>query len=109
MLRKFWAGEEGFLVSIEYLIIATLLICATVVGWDAVRSAVVSELADVGQAVGDLNQSYSFSGLAGHHATCAGSVFTDAQDPCDDCVSNTGTDANRCVTICSVAANAHSG
>ncbi len=100
MLQKLWNDDAGALLSMEFVIIATLAVCGIVVGWSAVRVAVVTELADVASAIGVLDQSYSFGGVTGHHAVCSGTQFVDSQDDCDD-VSCTAVGGNsRCVTVC---------
>ncbi|MDA1015248.1 MAG: hypothetical protein O3A00_12445, partial [Planctomycetota bacterium] len=82
LLRDLWIDERGIILSAELLIIATIMCCGVVVGWVVVRDAIVQELADVGNAISSLNQSYSFTGY--NHsdgnktlATCSGSSFTD--------------------------------
>jgi len=55
--------EAGFLVTIEMIFIATILVIGLVVGWTILRDAVTGELNDVAEAVGGLDQSYSFDGI----------------------------------------------
>ena len=93
-LQKKFKGQAGFLLAIELVVLATLMVCALVVGGSALSSKVVGELGDVGSAVGSLNQSFTTSGMAVGHpgdarhpqdvATCSGSTFTDTQDFCDN-------------------------
>lgn len=89
MLRKLLLDEAGFIVSAELVLVATLLVIGMIVGLSEVQHAVVSELNDVGEAIGKLNQSYSFSGFAKKdgrscHAFTRGSAFFDHADDCDD-------------------------
>lgn len=97
MLKKLWLDEGGALLSMEFVLLATILVIGVIVGLSAVQDAVVTELADVGQAIGNLNQSYSTGGATGHHASTANSVFTDAADSCD---ADSGQASSRCVVIC---------
>ena len=92
MLRNLLNDEAGFLVSAELVLIFTLVFCAVAVGVSVVRDSLVQELGDVAEAVGALNQSYSFrsissasntGGVAGTHASCSGSGFSDENDDCD--------------------------
>ena len=83
MLKKLWNDEVGAVVSAELVMVATILGIGMIVGLTSVRNAVVTELADVAQAVANLNQSYSYGGVTGHAAGSVGSSFTDAQDFCD--------------------------
>jgi hypothetical protein len=100
VLKRLWSEDAGFVISTEAIIILTMLICAAVVGWQAVRLAVLSELADVAEAIAALDQSYSFAGFTGHAASCSGSIFTDNRDFCDDadCVGEDGG-FGRCIAL----------
>ena len=108
MLKKLWNDEAGAIVAAELILVVTIMVCGLVVGLTAVRDAVVTELADVGAAIGSLNQSYSFSGVDGHHAACTGSFFTDGLDTCDDTCAQPAGANSRCVVICATPA-AHEG
>jgi hypothetical protein len=99
MLFRLWKEETGAIVSAEIMLVATILVIGVVVGLKSVRDSVVTELADVAQAIGNVNQSYSVSATAGHHAFTAGSAFTDNRDFCDDPTSLADTNS-KCVTIC---------
>lgn len=83
------ADECGFIVSAELVLVATIVVIGMVVGLSEVQHALVAELNDVGDAIGSLNQSYSYSGFSvrkhkGIKSQSAGSVFTDRQDDCDN-------------------------
>ena len=89
-LRSLMRDEVGFIVSAELVLIATLLVVGLVVGLSEVQHAVVSELNDVADAVGSLNQGFRFSGLSavksnnGCGSIIYGSSFTDSVDECDN-------------------------
>ena len=89
MLRKLMNDEAGFIVSAELVLIFTLVFCGVAVGMSVVRDSLVQELGDVAEAIGALNQSYSFRSVTaadsagGNHATCSGSGFADQTDDCD--------------------------
>ena len=75
--------EEGFIVSVELIFIVTILVIGLIVGWVAIRNAVVAELHDVAEGVGAVDQSFVYSGtngLIGVNAATAGSNFDDAPD-----------------------------
>lgn len=83
--------EAGFIVSTELVLICTLLVIGLVVGLSEVQHAIVSELNDVSEAFGGVNQSYKFSGFSsyksqgkGVKAIFAGSSFRDSRDECDN-------------------------
>jgi hypothetical protein len=102
MLRKLWNDEAGAVISAEIVLVATILVIGMIVGLKSVRDAVVTELADVAQAIANISQSYSYSGVNGHAAATAGSFFQDALDFCDtgsdedSQASNTGS---KCVNV----------
>lgn len=91
--------EAGFVVSAELILVATLLVIGLIVGLSEVQHAVVSELNDVADAVGSLNQSYSFTGFSsiGHKGKVKsrtfGSRFQDLVDSCDQNQCDLGCDA----------------
>jgi hypothetical protein len=98
MLRKLWNDEAGFIVSAELVLVATILVIGMIVGLASLRDAVVTELADVGHAVANINQSYSYNGVNGHSSTTAGSLFVDFRDFCDTFGGNLGQ-SSRCTSF----------
>lgn len=102
MLRQILNDESGFIVSAELVLVATILVIGMIVGLSEVQHAVVQELNDVGDAIGALNQSYSYSGFSAFkHGWChlavrtAGSSFVDLADDCDN---------NQCDLTCDIPA-----
>ncbi len=100
-MLNFVNDESGFVVSAELVLIATLLVIGLIVGLSEVQHAVVSELNDVGEAIGRVNQSFFYTGFA-KFKTCgfsggriaaytAGSAFFDSTDECD---------LNECALAC---------
>lgn len=83
LIKRLWNDEAGFVVSAELVLIGTIAVLGMIVGLSAARDGVTSELADVGGAINQLNQSYSIDGIQGHGAAIAGSIFLDEQDFCD--------------------------
>jgi hypothetical protein len=61
-LRQLWADESGFVVSTELVLVATILVLSMAVGMKKISSQVLLEMSDVANAIGFLNQSYSFAG-----------------------------------------------
>lgn len=98
MLKNFWNDEAGFVISAELVLVATILVIGMVVGLSAVRDSVVSELADVAQAIANIDQSYSYHGIKGHRAYTSGAAFADAPDFCDGTDNDSGQ-ASKCVTM----------
>jgi len=91
VIREFWQDESGFVVSAELVLIATILILGLIVGLSSIQHAIVSELNDVGNATGNVNQSYWYTGFSkeklndnGMSAYTRGSAARDSRDDCDD-------------------------
>ncbi|MFO1092326.1 MAG: hypothetical protein U0992_03300 [Planctomycetaceae bacterium] len=106
MTRRLLADESGFIISAELVLVATILVIGIIVGLSEVQHAVVGELNDVADAIGSVNQSFSYSGFSkrdwgggggwgggwgGTHAWTPGSAFVDFQDACD---------LNQCMLAC---------
>ena len=107
MMKQLWNDEAGFIVSAELVLVATILVIGMITGLTSVRDAVITELADVGGAIGAINQSYNFGGASAHCGTTAGSTFADARDFCDPEAAGTGSVSNsRCLSVCREAGNA---
>ena len=88
LLSQLWNDENGFIVSSELILIATILVIALVVGLQTVRDAVLQELGDVGAAIGSISQDYSYGGATGHASSINGSDYVDAEDFCESSVGN---------------------
>ena len=99
MVRQLLNDEAGFIVSAELVLVATLLVIGMIVGLSEVQHAVVQELNDVADAIGQLNQSYYYSGFSAEKSSATvtiksvtyGSSFLDTTDDCDD---------NQCALAC---------
>ncbi len=103
MLKRFWSEECGAIVSAEIMLVATILVIGMIVGLKSVRDSVVTELADVAQAFANVSQSYSYSGVAGHHAFSGAGSFTDASDFCDTSGAVAEGQQSKCVVICTAS------
>ncbi|MCA8998743.1 MAG: hypothetical protein KDA80_17215 [Planctomycetaceae bacterium] len=90
MFRTLLADEAGFVVSAELVLIATIVVIGLIVGLSEVQHAVVSELNDVANSVGSLNQGYMYTGFSSHKqdgrlkSAFSGSSFHDGVDACDN-------------------------
>lgn len=77
--------QSGFVVTVELLLITTILGLGLITGFTKVRDQVLAELSDTGSAVGAINQSYTMDGTAWNTtegiAFVSGFAFTDATDP----------------------------
>ncbi len=101
LLSRLWADEAGFVVSSELVLVATVMVVGLLAGMTTVRDQVVQELADVADAVSEIDQSYSYSTITGHTSRTAGSHFNDTEDNCDvDGNDNSGPgNEAQCINI----------
>ena len=102
-MLRLWNEETGAIISAEIILVASILVIGIISGLKSLRDSVVTELADVAQALAQVNQSYSFGTIQGHHSFSNGGAFADLTDFCDTSVSP-GTNAgnSKCVVICTV-------
>ena len=82
-IGNLWWDEAGFVISTELALVATIIVIGLVVGLTSIRDQVVLELGDVAAMLSQLNQSFSFSAITGHHSSTAGSFGNDLADSCD--------------------------
>ena len=92
MFQKLMRDESGVIISAELALVLTIAVLAMVVGLSEVAVAVNTELNDISNAIGALDQSYCFTGFSstklkggqGSLKNCYfGSRWDDAHDDCD--------------------------
>ena len=83
VILHLWKDDDGFVVSAELVLIATIAVLAIVVGLSEVSLAVNQELNDVANGFGTVNQGFRYQGLTGHGGVSNGTSFGDAADFCD--------------------------
>ncbi|MEZ6039735.1 MAG: hypothetical protein R3C20_04465 [Planctomycetaceae bacterium] len=89
MLKKLWNDNEGVILSAELVLIGTILVIGMVVGMVELQCAVVAELSDLGDSIGNIDQSYTTSGIASYKSyggvkgKTNGSAYWDRPDTCD--------------------------
>lgn len=92
LFARFMKEEAGFVVSSELVLIATIVVIGLIAGLTTLRDQVLQEIADVADAISEIDQSYSYTGVTSHTGSTAGSIFTDTEDFCDvDGNSNSGS------------------
>lgn len=99
VFAQLWQDDLGFVVSSELVLIGTILVLGMIVGLATVRDQVVQELGDFALAIGQINQSYSFSGITGHSSSVAGSQFVDTLDFCDNAADQGANEGPACINI----------
>lgn len=87
MLNQLWNDESGFVISAELVLVMTIAVLSMIVGLSEVAVAVNTELNDISNAIGAMNQSYGFTGFIGGGGKLksfySGSRFKDRADECD--------------------------
>jgi hypothetical protein len=82
-----WNDESGAVLSAELVLVMTILVLGVIVGLSEVAVAVNTELNDISNAIGALDQSYFFTGFkktfGKNTSFYSGSRFTDFHDDCD--------------------------
>ena len=88
-LRRIWRDECGSVLSVEVLMLTTLLAIGLMVGVKSIRDSAVTEWADFAQAFANLDQSYhvpnTFTLGVNNND---GLFFDDERDFCDDALTN---------------------
>ena len=77
VLLRLWRDDSGALLSFEWILLATILVLAMVVGLKSVQQAVLNEFEDLAGAIGEINQTYNYGGASGCCASVGGSRFAD--------------------------------
>lgn len=87
MLSRLLLDDSGATLSAEHVLVVTITVLGLIVGLSEVAVAVNTELNDVSNAIGALDQSYflpAFCTLSPKNINLtSGSRFTDAHDDCD--------------------------
>lgn len=88
--HSLWNDQHGFIISAELVLVLTVAVLAMIVGLSEVAVAVNTELNDISNAIGALNQSYHYTGFEASDggwgklkSEVAGSSFKDKTDDCD--------------------------
>lgn len=90
--QKIRNRQGGFIVSAELMLITTILVIGMIVGLVAVRDAMVAEMHDIAEALGEMDQSFAFPGLI-DPATGANTQGSSFQDQ-DDAIGGPGANSN---------------
>ena len=101
-IARLYHETDGAIVSAEIMLVMTILVLGTIVGLKSVRDSVVSELADVAQAIANVNQGYCYSAVGGPAGHTGGGEFKDQADFCDTAWGH-GTQESKCVNVAAYA------
>jgi hypothetical protein len=102
MFQSLWKDESGAILTLEIVLIATVVLLGVLAGLAALRDGIITELADLGGSISRLDQSYVIHGTTAHSSATAGTVFNDLNDFGD--VATDPVVANqRCLVVCAGA------
>ena len=73
LLNQFWQDDGGAVLAIEFILFVVILLFGLIVGYVALRNAIVAEMSGIGDAVADLSICFSFSGLTNCESSVCGS------------------------------------
>jgi Flp pilus assembly pilin Flp len=77
LMDKLWNDDQGALIAMEYLFVATILVIGIIVGLTNLRDAINAELSELANALLALSQGFAFSGSSGAVAAVDGSQAID--------------------------------
>lgn len=106
LIKTLYRDERGAVLSIEMVMMATIVIIGLLAGLSAYRDALVQELGDSAAGVASLQQSFSIdpieiSGSYGdipYDSYVSGSSFEDQTDFCEEVLDASGR-APMCIEI----------
>ncbi len=97
MFKQLWWDDNGGVVSLEIVLVGTVLCIGLTTGLVSVRDALITELADIAAAVGSMDQSLSIMGATSPSAATATTSFADNPDTGDNAVAEGNS---QCLVIC---------
>src|SRR5437016_3454795 len=88
IIAKFWTDDTATVASAELILIMSIVGIGMIVGLSTYRDQLVLEFTDLGVALANFDQSYSFAAVTGPQSSVAGSVYVDNLNYCaDGCVT----------------------
>lgn len=95
--QRLFRDQTGFVFSVEMLLLGTVIVIGLIVGHTSVRDALNCELSDIGGALQDLNQSYTYQ-IENSDGSTTESSFADRTDHCDQAGDPVGA-ADNCIVF----------
>lgn len=83
LAMRLWRDQAGFVVSTEMVLVATIVVVGLITGLTTVRDQLSTELADLADAISEVDQSYSFGAITAHASSTSGTLFDDLEDFCE--------------------------
>ena len=63
MLRRLWDDDQGVIISVELILVIGILIFGIIPGLVALRNSVIAALTTIGNIIGTIVPSFTFSGF----------------------------------------------
>lgn len=89
-MKSLWNDESGVIVSAEIVLVGTILVLGMITGLVELQAAVLYELTDLSDAIGNVDQSFQTSGfqtlkngVCENKARTKGAKYNDVVDDCD--------------------------
>ena len=98
IVRRLLDDQSGAIVSIESMLVGTVVLIGGLVMLASLRDSVTSELSDVAGSVQDVNLSFTLNGTTSASSSVAGSSYSDNLDVRDS-VEDVADAADNCVTF----------
>ncbi len=77
LISRCWQDDAGFLLSIELLFLAVVLVIGLTAGWAALRSSIITEYVELGGALLGVNEGFTNGATATDTGGAAGSQVLD--------------------------------
>lgn len=97
MFQQLWNDDGGACYTCELLLCCACLCLPLITGLTSLRDGLITELADCGDALAWIDQSYVYHGVKAHSSATANHIHFDNRDFCDDGQVTTNS---RCLVIC---------
>lgn len=107
LARRFAADECGSLLSVEMILMATIVILGSIVGLASLRDSIVQEFGDAAAGMAELNQGYSFDEVRQSDQfdkmhfdfSISGSTYVDNTNFCEPDNTDPANQPPMCMTI----------
>ena len=77
MFASLWSDDGGAIIAIEWILFVAIVLIGLIVGFVAVRNAVVDELVVIATAVDSVGVCFSYAGLSNCESAVCGSQVID--------------------------------
>ena len=77
MFASLWSDDGGAIIAIEWILFVAIVLIGLIVGFVAIRNAVVDEITVIATAVDSVAVCYSYAGLSNCESAVCGSQVID--------------------------------